>query len=428
MALLVLPMLLGVSAPPPASGDQLSDAIAQQKSLAAKIAAQKRQVAQLNAMQADLRSRIADTNQTLLGVNASLASVRAKITSLGTEIAQVKATYQDLVAQLADLDLQLSAIEDQQNKTTTELIARKGILANRIRAAYSSGRTSLLETLLSADSFQSVLSDVGYLMDIGAQDQALAQNIVTDQETIATLQATVTDTRAQTDELRIETAQQRAALAARISDMKAAQARFSALQAETARQLAIQQGNFAKIAKNKSAVAKLLAEELAAQNALKKKIAAIIRAQLAKGNIPSQYNGTLEWPMSGTITQEFGCTGFGMEPPLGGCAHFHQGIDIAAPMYTPVLAAGDGRVVFAGPNPYDPYPKAWIVIIAHSANLQTWYAHLDNGSHSIPVHAGQFVAKGDIIGYEGMTGHTNGPHLHWAVEYNDTFVNPRLFV
>ena len=66
-----------------------------------------------------------------------------------------------------------------------------------------------------------------------------------------------------------------------------------------------------------------------------------------------------------------------------------------------------------------------MVIIAHSANLQTWYAHLKT---SIPVHVGQFVGQGQTIGYVGMTGNTTGPHLHWMVELNGTFVNPQLFV
>ena len=76
--------------------------------------------------------------------------------------------------------------------------------------------------------------------------------------------------------------------------------------------------------------------------------------------------------MSGTVTQEFGCTGFSWEPPLGNCAHYHTGIDIADPMDTPIHAAGDGRVVFAGPLS----DGAWVVMIAHSTHLVTWYAHV----------------------------------------------------
>jgi murein DD-endopeptidase MepM/ murein hydrolase activator NlpD len=126
--------------------------------------------------------------------------------------------------------------------------------------------------------------------------------------------------------------------------------------------------------------------------------------------------------MGGIVTQEFGCTGFGMEPPLGNCAHFHVGIDIANNSGTPIRAAGAGKVIFAGRSPYDP---AWIVIIAHSADLVTWYGHVQT---SIPVRAGQFVAKGEVIAYEGCTGWCTGPHLHWAVQLGGNWVNPRLFL
>ena len=143
------------------------------------------------------------------------------------------------------------------------------------------------------------------------------------------------------------------------------------------------------------------------------------------GNIPAEYKGSFAWPMEGVVTQEFGCTGFGMEPPLGSCDHFHRGLDIAAPMYTPIRAAGHGKVVFVGKSPWDP---AWIVIIAHSQHLVSWYGHVDNKSHPPKVKEGQYVAKGQVIAYNGLTGWTTGPHVHWAVQMDETWVNPRLFL
>jgi murein DD-endopeptidase MepM/ murein hydrolase activator NlpD len=68
------------------------------------------------------------------------------------------------------------------------------------------------------------------------------------------------------------------------------------------------------------------------------------------------------------------------------------------------------------------------VIIAHSTKLESWYGHVANGSHSPVVRAGQYVSKGQLIAYEGMTGNTTGPHLHWAVRLNGVWVNPRLFL
>jgi len=424
----LVPLVGGLPGAPAAHGDDLADAVARQKELAAQIAAQKRQVNELSSLQADLKSEMTETSRALASINADLSVVRTRIDGLASEIAVVKAHYAELVAELADLDDQLVSIQAQEQEKAADLSDRKAVLAQRVRAAYLTDRTSLLETVLSSDSFSDVLTDVGYLMDFGEQDKELAEQIARDQEALAALRQSVADTRAATDTLRIETAHQRGELASRIADLKAAQAQLKQLEKETARKLAIQRANFKKLARTKAALDKALALDRASQAALKKKIAEIVRKQKELGNIPSVYNGTLIWPMAGDITQEFGCTGFEWEPPEGSCDHYHHGIDIAADLYAPVQAAGPGTVLFAGPNPYDPSPKAWIVIVAHSEELITWYAHLDNARYPPTVRAGDTVKQGEVVGYEGMTGRTTGPHLHWAVEFRDDFVNPRLFV
>lgn len=424
----MVPLIGGITGAPAAHGDDLADAVARQKELSAQIAAQRRQASELSSLQADLKSEMTETSRALAGINADLTVVRKRIEGFAAEIAVVKAHYAELVAQLADLDDQLVSIQAQEQDKAADLSDRKAILAQRVRAAYLTDRTSLLETVLSSDSFSDVLTDVGYLIDFGVQDKELAEQIARDQEALAALRLSVAETRAATDSLRIETAHQRAELAERIADLKTAQAQLKQLEKETARKLAIQRANFKKLARTKAALDKALAVDRASQAALKKKIAEIVRKQKELGNIPSVYNGTLTWPMAGDITQEFGCTGFEWEPPEGTCDHYHHGIDIAADLYTPIHASGGGTVLFAGPNPYDPTPKAWIVIIAHSEELLTWYAHLDNARYPPTVRAGDVVKQGEIVGYEGMTGRTTGPHLHWAVEFRDAFANPRLFV
>ena len=65
------------------------------------------------------------------------------------------------------------------------------------------------------------------------------------------------------------------------------------------------------------------------------------------------------------------------------------------------------------------------MIIAHSQGLSTWYAHMQS---RYKVRAGQRVSQGQVIGYEGNTGHSTGAHLHWMVEFNGNFVNPTVHV
>jgi murein DD-endopeptidase MepM/ murein hydrolase activator NlpD len=326
------------------------------------------------------------------------------------------------------LDREVVSLGQERADQAQLLADRKAMLAARIREAYRTDRTPLIQQLLAAGSVADVLQDVGSYLDLGSADQAIAAQITADQQALDDLSTLLAQTRAAKDDLRQQTLAQKTALDGQLAELRVARTRQAALQAETARQLAIQRAGWAKISKNAAAVKAALARDAAAQRQLAAHIAALLERQRQFGNLPSVFNGTLVWPLSGVITQEFGCTGFPAEPPIGSCAHFHQGIDIAAPMYTPIHAAGDGVVLFAGPNPYDPYPKAWIVIIAHSDSLLTWYAHVYNGANGPTVAAGETVKAGQVIAYVGMTGRTTGPHLHWAIEYDHAFVNPRLFV
>jgi murein DD-endopeptidase MepM/ murein hydrolase activator NlpD len=420
--------MLGAPAARPVSGDELSDAIARQKALDEQIKSQQGQVAKLNALQSDLQAQIATTKKALAAVNADLVAVRAQIDAMVVQINLVKATYDNLVLELRVMDTNLARLMDEEAVKREEFRERKALLAERIRAAYETDQTSPLELFLSGASFTDVLSEVSYTIDVAEQDRALAEQIAQDRETLAALHETVESTARQTDELRKETAAQKRVLDRQLADLEVAKAQLVELEKRTAAALAKQKQAYATLEKNEAALRKAIADGASAQRQLGEKIEQLVRQRAREGKIPSEYNGTLAWPMAGDVTQNYGCTGFSWEPPLGDCAHFHSGIDIAGPMYTPIRAAGAGTVVFAGPNPYDPYPKAWIVIIAHSSNLLTWYGHVDNATKPPAVQAGEFVHEGEVIAYNGVTGRTTGPHLHWMVELNGSFVNPRLFL
>jgi murein DD-endopeptidase MepM/ murein hydrolase activator NlpD len=429
LTLLVLPFVFGMvaapaAAPGPVAGDQLSDAQAQQKALERKIAEQKRLIASLNTSQARLQGQIAQTKTELDGVTQNLTATRRQVTAMQADVKQIQATYETLVNQLEELDLQLQRIETQETLKKEELGQRKAELADRIRQAYDAERTSMLETLLSGASFTDMLAEMSTQLDAADQDRALAQQIADDRATLLSLHQTVEETRGQTDTLRQETAVQKRELDTRLADLKKTQAKLSKLEKAVKAALAAQRAQYAKMAANEAQARKAMAAAAAAKKKLQAKIDKLVAEQFSHGNIPSQYNGTLAWPMAGTITQDFGCTGFSWEPAYGSCSHYHNGIDIVAPYGTPVRASGSGRVVYIGWNYADGADPAWIVIIAHSSELITWYAHMQS---RYPVHAGDVVSKGQVIGYEGNTGHSTGAHLHWMVEFNGTFVNPRLF-
>jgi murein DD-endopeptidase MepM/ murein hydrolase activator NlpD len=412
------------TAPSPVRGDELSDAQAQQRALQKKIADQKALIAQLNASQADLQGAIAQTRDQLDGITEDLAATRKRVASLIKNIGEVRATYQTLVYQLSDLNLQVQRIEARETAKKRELGVRKAELSERIRDAYEAERTSLLETFLSGASFTDMLAEMSSQLDAADQDRELAAQVAKDRETLLSLHQTVVETRAATNTIRQETAVQKQKLDQRLEEFRAAQARLRALERQAEAALRAERAQYAKLAADEKRMRHALAATAAAKRKLQNKISRLVAKQFNQGHIPSKYNGTLQWPMGGVVTQPFGCTGVIYEPPRGSCAHWHNGIDIVAPYGTPVRASGTGRVVYVGWNYADGADPAWIVIIAHSKQLTTWYAHLQA---RYKVRAGATVRQGQVIGYEGNTGHSTGAHLHWMVEFNGDFVNPKLF-
>jgi murein DD-endopeptidase MepM/ murein hydrolase activator NlpD len=425
LLLLVIPLVGSpLTAPGALRGDDLSDAYARQKALEKQIAAQKDLLASLKDAQAKTAAAIAATSDKLDSVNADLADVKAAVSEATKQLAAATSRYYELVQQVRLLHEQLLWLQATQDQKAADLALRQQALAQRLSSAYQDSHTPLLAQLLGSGSLNDVLVTISYSLSVGAEDRELAERISADQKTLAALEATTTELRDQTQSLRDEAAAQRAEIAGQRSQLKAAQAKLQKLQDQTETLIASQQAAYSKYASDAKKASQILAEQQAAEASLSKLIDKLLAERAAAGSVPSVYNGTFRWPMAGTVTQEFGCTGFYWEPPLGDCAHFHRGIDIAAPYGTHIYAAGAGQVIFAGKSPYDIY-GAYMVVIAHSSNLTSWYAHIQT---SIPVRVGQYVSKGQLIAYEGTTGLVTGPHLHWAVQLNGSWVNPRLFL
>ena len=128
---------------------------------------------------------------------------------------------------------------------------------------------------------------------------------------------------------------------------------------------------------------------------------------------PLERRGTFGMPVPGRISSGFGAR----VHPLLGYMRMHKGLDIAAPHGTPIRAAVDGVVTFAGRNAgYGNFVK-----LVHGGGLASGYGHMSR----IAVRPGTRVARGQVIGYVGSTGLSTGPHLHWEVWRNGVAINPR---
>ena len=122
------------------------------------------------------------------------------------------------------------------------------------------------------------------------------------------------------------------------------------------------------------------------------------------------------WPVEGFVSSSFG----GRASPFGGGGAFHKGLDINNRMGTPIIATARGTVTLAG------YDGAYgiSVEVDHGGGIVTKYAHMQRTI----VKQGQWLKRGELIGYIGMTGRTTGPHLHYEVRLSGVPVNPMRYI
>ena len=133
------------------------------------------------------------------------------------------------------------------------------------------------------------------------------------------------------------------------------------------------------------------------------------------------YVGALRQPLEGArLTSSFADRRRYLYADGGSSLSLHNGLDLAAPVGTPVLACGEGRVVLAEER----LLTGNSVVLEHLPGVYSLYYHLSQ----IAVHPGQEVQAGERIGAVGMTGLATGPHLHWELRVNGQPVDPRGFL
>jgi len=136
----------------------------------------------------------------------------------------------------------------------------------------------------------------------------------------------------------------------------------------------------------------------------------LARAGKLLASLPSR------WPLNGPVNSEFGSR----LSPWAPSAEFHEGIDIGAPVGTPVRAPAPGTVVFVGRQA----EYGITVIIEHGHETTSIYGHLSRAS----VAVNQRVERGDLIAWSGSTGRSSGPHLHYEIQVKGQPVNPHTYI
>ncbi|MFV2063763.1 MAG: murein hydrolase activator EnvC [Chloroflexota bacterium] len=432
VVLVALIIFLAVPIAPPASveaaslKDQIGAARKRQESMSKAIKRQESLLRGLRSDQQTTRNALSDTAAQLDGINVDQKKVRRQIDRAKAALARTEARHDSLVDDLRQTDFTVDLLEQELASGEQDLKARRQALGQRLAEAYRAENTTLLEQVLTADSFSDALSETSAYLAYGDQDAQLAQDITEDQQALDTLRLLTTSTRLRTDQLRRDTIEVQDQIKERKAELNVAKRRLLRLEKKTERIQAAQQARYRQLVKNEKEARKIRNETLFARRKLQRQIAGLVRKAQASATrqgagLPTSGNGRFIWPTRGTVTQNFGCTGVGLSPPQGSCPSFHSGIDIANARGTPIYAAADGVVAFIGFRA----DGAFVVVIGHAGGFQTMYAHM---LATYPVRVGQFVKRGKRIGSMGSTGYSTGNHLHFEITKGSTSVNPRAYI
>ncbi len=359
-----------------------------------------------------------------------LAAAEAREGVLQRQLAEIDSQRFEAIDRLRNVNRQLETVELEVfdiNASIANLnraLAREtDNLGDRVRSLYKAGRTTTLETVLSSSSFSEALDRATSLERALAQDLEEIESLRRSRQTVQFRTADLAARLQQMDQLRQQATTIEAELQRRSQEQQDLIFGVQRQQATIdANRLAFEAE--AAVLGNRIVVLRDIRQnELAQLERIKKLQQAQEQArELARQVAETQGTsvaGVYTWPLWGLITTEFGGCTFGQCP--------HIGIDIAGDMLVPIVAANDGIVLVADyvvpGNRQASY--GMIVVIAHNQNEETLYAHLDDYTSPPPVSAGQFVSRGQVIGYVGLTGWTTGPHLHFEYRVNGVANNPR---
>ena len=373
----------------------------------------------------DVRKKLGANVATALSVQEqlrdSLNQNEQEQQQLSAAVAHNQQQLEKLDKEIADRDAKIAATQARVNSERQQM----ALLA---RALYFQPDT-LLARLLKAGNLRNMLQQAGALTAAANRGQDLQNALKRDLAQLRQDQEKEQADRQQQAQL---TGIQSAALL-QLQQLQTDQIKLSQA---LAGDISLSRGELGKLGSQDAALAARIADALQAEE--NQIIAAAEQAvwnqvllweelnPAAGGSFPSSAGHSTKyrfiWPnQTGVITQGFGPSTLAFEPSFGGFPHFHTGVDVASPQGTPILAADDGVValVGSGTTGYGNY-----VVLAHAGGITTLYGHLITAT----VKQGDHVMQGQVIGLEGSTGNSTGPHVHFEVRVSGIPVDPLAYL
>ncbi len=341
-------------------------------------------------------------------VMAQINAIDSLIQNLKNQIAAQRALIATTQKSIDDLSRQIRYGEASLISLQAHASVRDELLNQRLRYIDSHGAVNYIQLVLTAANFGQLMDRLVAAQQIAAADQTLLAELQQEHQQVTQANAALDVQRQQVQTLLQQQQATEADLEKNLATQNAAIAYEQQLEAQLADQ-------YNQVAAERAAIDAQVAQE-AQQYA----------AAAAKAGGGS---GVFAWPMPacgpGCISQGFGCSSFYLEVYDPNCPwphKIHTGIDIAGPWGTPIIAADTGvAYLYPGSIGYGN-----LLVIIHGNGYSTYYGHLSG--YAPGLNTGQVVPRGTTVAFEGSTGWSTGPHLHFEIRVNGVYKDPCIWL
>lgn len=341
------------------------------------------QLQSLDKLQEDMEKQIQENERTQDSIYAQIQVLQQQIEETETEIDRLQ---KDISATETKIEVTTEALLEAE----ANIDSKQELLGKRVNVMYKNGTIGYAEVLLSSANFSELLSNLDMVQLIVENDVELLKYLEKQREII------------EDRKVELETyKREQVALEAEVKGVKS--------------QLQVSRGQYERKMEELAADKEELEKQVDENN----KLADQLTEELRKMQSSTAYiGGELKWPVPGytRISSSFG----NRVHPILRVNKFHTGIDIPAPSGTTVIAAGPGTVRYSGV--LGSYGK--VVMIDHGGGIITLYAH----NSKLVVSEGERVKEEQKIAEVGSTGLSTGPHVHFEVRKDGSYVDPIPYV
>ena len=380
-----------------------------------KLDSLKSQASQLNEQGSSLKNQLSGLQNEANSKLEEKAVLEQQISVLSAQIVNTQALIEEYDVQIADKQVELENAQQKADEYYQLFLAR-------FRDLEEQGSVSYWSILFDAASFSDLLDRISFIADVVHYDNQIVDQLQAARQAVA-------DAKADLETNQAEQVQAKTDLESQQAELSTDEAAVDAAIAEINSKADVYQSQLDEIKSQADALDEQIA---AAQKEYEAQVAAEKAAQEAankKNNSSSNSNSnssssssgsgriSMVWPCASTrVTSEFGKR----NSPTAGASTYHKGIDIGASTGTAIYAAASGTVTEAGYSS----SRGNYVVIYHSNGVSTAYMHCS----ALYVSSGDKVSQGQTIAAVGSTGISTGPHLHFSVIEDGTYVNPRNYV